>query len=61
MKTKIPPYVTTAEAAKILRVTDRYVRRLCSEGKLGAKIGRNYIITRENLQYFIQQRNGDNG
>ncbi len=35
---------TTLEAAERLSITDRRVRQLCKEGRLGVKIGRNWLI-----------------
>ncbi len=38
-------YITSADAAKIIGVSDRQVRRYCEHGLLGHKPGRNCIIT----------------
>ena len=38
-------YLTTIEAARLLGVSERRVRVFCTEGRLGVKIGRNYVIT----------------
>ena len=45
-------YLTTMEAAERLGITDRRVRKLCSEGRLGQKVGRDYLITSEDLSRF---------
>ena len=43
---------TTAEAARILGITPRLVRKYCSEGRLGSVIGRDYSITHDDLMRF---------
>ncbi len=45
-------YLTTVEAAAELGISDRRVRVLCAEGRLGAKFGRNYLITPQQVAKF---------
>jgi excisionase family DNA binding protein len=44
--------LTTAQAAKLLGVTDVRVRHLCQEGRLGSKVGRDWVITEEEIERF---------
>lgn len=47
-------YLTTAEAAEILRVSERLVRKLCDERKITyMKIGRNIKIERSDLEDYL--------
>jgi len=45
-------YLTTAEAAAELDLSEIRVRQLCQDGRLGRKIGRNWAITRSQLEKF---------
>lgn len=45
---------TTAEAAEVLGISARLVKRYCKEGRLGEKIGRNYSITEAQLRRFME-------
>lgn len=45
-------YLTTAQAAAVLGVIERRVRALCAAGRLGQKIGRQYLIEAEELARF---------
>ncbi len=45
-------YLTTVEAAAELRLSEIRVRQLCQDGRLGRKIGRNWAITRSQLEKF---------
>lgn len=45
----MPGEHTTAEAARILGVSVQQVRYLCGHGRLGHKVGRDWIITDEDL------------
>ena len=47
-------YLTTAEAAQRLGLSERRVRVLCEEGRLGVRIGRNWAITEAQLTKFDQ-------
>jgi len=50
METK---YLTTAEAAERLGLSDVRVRQLCNDGRLGRKIGRDWLISEEELTAFL--------
>ena len=45
-------YLTTREAAEFLDVSQSRVVQFCREGRLGRKIGRNWAITRAQLEAF---------
>jgi excisionase family DNA binding protein len=45
-------YITASEAAILLGLSQRRISRLCQQGRLGQKIGRNYAITREQIEEF---------
>ena len=47
-------YYTTTEAAKLLGITDRQIRRYCVSGKLGMKIGRNWAISPDEVEAFVR-------
>ena len=38
--------------AKELRISEVRVRQLCQEGRIGSKVGRDWVITREELEAF---------
>jgi hypothetical protein len=44
--------LNTVDAAARLGVTEGRVRVLCREGRLGKKVGRNWIITAGDLRRF---------
>ncbi len=50
---------TTAEAAARLSVTDRRVRQLCTEGRLGVKIGRQWLIRAAELAEYVPRAVGN--
>ena len=45
-------FVTVAQAAKELNVSETTVRRFCYAKRLGEKVGRQWVITREELDRF---------
>jgi excisionase family DNA binding protein len=45
-------FLTTLQAAGRLGVADTYVRRLCRQGRLGRRIGRNWAITAADVEKF---------
>ena len=48
-------YLTTSEAAEILRVSERMVRKLCDERKIThSKIGRNIKIEKSDLEEYLK-------
>ena len=48
----MPTYLTTDEAATVLGISPRNVRRYCAEGRLGEKHGRNWAIEADDLERF---------
>jgi excisionase family DNA binding protein len=48
--------MTVAEVAEDLQVSQEYIRKLCQAGRLGRKVGRQWLITREELQAFKATR-----
>jgi excisionase family DNA binding protein len=45
-----PSYLTSAEAAEVLRYTIQHVRRLIVQGRLeGFKIGRDWVVLRSSV------------
>ncbi len=44
--------MTAAEAAEYLGVSGALVRRYCRQGRFGVKIGRDWIITRAELDAY---------
>lgn len=40
------------EAAEVIGVTPQRVRQFCREGRLGRRVGRTWIITREEAEAF---------
>lgn len=49
----LPDLVTVAEAARLLRASEQYVRRMCKAGDLPAvKVGRAWRINKTDLLYL---------
>lgn len=44
--------ISATQAAQELGVTTRWIQRLCKDGRLGQKVGKQYIITRQDLDKF---------
>lgn len=51
-------WLTTADAAKVLGVCEERVRQYCRAGRLGQKIGRNYLIRLAEAKKFSPLPNG---
>ena len=49
-------YLTTEDAAQRLKVKPAWIRRLCAQGRLGQKVGRDYVITPTDIDRFRQNR-----
>lgn len=47
--------LTTAQAAAVLCVSERRVRALCAQGRLGQRVGRTYAIAAADLARFRQR------
>jgi excisionase family DNA binding protein len=43
-------YVSVSEAAEELGVSARQVRHMCANGELGEKMGKHWVITRDELE-----------
>ena len=50
METKL---LTTTEAAAVLGISEIRVRQLCQDGRLGQKIGRDWLFTQAELDEFL--------
>lgn len=48
--------LTVADVARELGITQVTVRRYCLEGRLGRKVGRQWLVTRQQLDAFKAQR-----
>jgi excisionase family DNA binding protein len=48
--------LTVPQVAKELGITENTVRQYCQAGRLGQKIGRQWLITRHELETFKEQR-----
>jgi excisionase family DNA binding protein len=60
MSSRIPGYVTVAEAAEKLKLDISMVRRYCQDGRLVcAKMGGNWLIWEEDLEAFERQPPGN--
>ena len=46
--------MTVEEAAQELELKPERVRAFCREGRLGRRVGRQWVITREELEAFKQ-------
>ena len=44
--------LSTKDAAQILHLSEPRVRQLCQQGRLGTKVGRQWIITSAELKAF---------
>lgn len=49
-----PKYLTTAEAAARLGLSKMRVRQLCVAGRIGKKMGRDWLISEEELAEFSE-------
>lgn len=47
-----PEFVTVSQAAKILGLSSVRVRHLCTEGRLGFRVGTYWLIRRSELKEF---------
>lgn len=46
--------MTVDEVAEELELTPQRVREFCQQGRLGRRVGRQWVITREELEAFKQ-------
>lgn len=51
---RMDTYLTTAEAATRLNLSEVRVRQLCVAGRLGKKMGRDWLISEEELAEFSE-------
>lgn len=54
----ISPLLTTAQVAALLGVSQQRVRALCRQGRLGSKVGRDWVIDAAQLVAFNERRPG---
>lgn len=45
-------FLSVTEAAKLLDLSDRRVRALCREKRLGQPVGKGYVISKDELRQF---------
>lgn len=45
-------FLSVTEAAKMLKLSDSRVRRLCREKRLGQQVGNGYVISKDELRQF---------
>lgn len=41
---------TTAQAAEVLGINEQRVKQLCCEGRMGLRVGRDWVITAEDIE-----------
>ena len=47
------PYISVLDAAQIMGVHPRYVRKMCAAGKLGScRIGKVHLVVRKSAELF---------
>jgi len=51
-------YLTTAEAADYLGLSEVRIRQLANAERIGQKIGRDWLFTQEELDAFANQERG---
>ena len=51
-KDKPTEYVPLVDVAQELGLSDRQVRYICEQGQLGNKMGKHWVITRDELNTF---------
>jgi len=55
-------WISTSEAAVIMGVTDRWVRRMAEKGEIEhMRVGKTWIISRRAALEFVRQRAPKNG
>lgn len=55
--TQLSDYITSAEAAKILDLTQRRIAQLCADGVLeGIKIARRWLVKREAVYSYQKNK-----
>lgn len=47
--------MTADDVAEELGITPQRVREFCRQGRLGRKIGRQWIISREDFERFVRE------
>lgn len=47
--------LSVPEAAEVLSLSNVRVRQLCQQGRIGEKIGRNYILTEREVKEFAKK------
>jgi excisionase family DNA binding protein len=55
--TQLGGYITSAEAARILDLTQRRIAQLCNEGELdGVKLARRWFVKRDSVYAYKRRR-----
>jgi len=50
---KSPQYISALDAAEIMGMHPRYVRRLCASGKLGAlRVGKVFVVVKSSAEAY---------
>jgi hypothetical protein len=56
---QLSDYVTSAEAARVLRVTQRRIRQLCAMGALECRlVARRWLVRRSSVAGFVGKPRG---
>lgn len=56
--TAITDYLTPEQAAPLLNIEPRMVRRWCQRGLIGQKIGGRYLIHKDEIKTFNRPKQG---
>jgi excisionase family DNA binding protein len=48
-------YLSTKDAAKLLKVSQVRVRQFCQEKRIGQKVGDRYLILRDEIEQFLRK------
>jgi excisionase family DNA binding protein len=55
MSTENRQYLSTKDAAELLKVSQVRVRQFCQEGRIGQKVGDRYLILRDEVLQFLRK------
>lgn len=55
MSTENRQYLSTKDAAEMLKVSQVRVRQFCQDGRIGQKVGDRYLILREEVLQFMRK------
>jgi len=57
----VDAFMTSAQLAQVLGVSDRWVRKLAEQDGFGRKFGRSWVFTRDECEQLIEQRKQSSG